>query len=168
MEQRDRRLRRQARAVEAAVEAVLGVWRLSAESLRPRLAQGHLHVLRHMGERGRTAEELAERAGTSVEAVLRAGSRLLAAGLVTRQERGSEKLWLVSQDGNDYLARLGADRRLRLADALLRLPPHSRRSLEDSLQELRAVLALDLPSDELNWETPVQRHGTPHPIRRST
>ncbi|GAA4021415.1 hypothetical protein GCM10022247_51990 [Allokutzneria multivorans] len=167
MEHGDRGLRRQVRALEAAVEAVLGVWRLSAESLRPRLAQGHLHVLRHLDERARTAEEVAERAGTSVEAVLRAGNRLLAAGFVTREERGSETVWLVNRDGNDFLARLGSDRRTRLSDALRRLPPHSRRSLENSLQDLRAVLAPDLPGDELPRETPAQRRDTPHPIRRS-
>ncbi|MCP3801959.1 MarR family transcriptional regulator [Allokutzneria sp. A3M-2-11 16] len=121
------------------------LWRSGMRRVRPQLSGQHLDVLAAIAaaEGPVEVEELARRTHLTAQAVLRASSRLYAAGLIVCKPpltEGSHLRCQLTGDGRRYLDRLADEQLHHLAVAVRRLPPAARKALGEFISELAPLL----------------------------
>lgn len=128
---------RAAAGVEAAAEALVGIWAHVAESLDVRISPTQLRVLTAVGRYGElNLSQLAEALGALPSSASRLCDRLEAAGMLTRDtgrtSRRAVSLRLTA-DGEALLEQARRSRREQIARVLDAMPPAGRAQLAEGL-----------------------------------
>jgi DNA-binding MarR family transcriptional regulator len=128
---------RAAAEVEAAAEALVGIWAHVAENLDVRISPTQLRALTAVGRYGElNLSQLAEALGALPSSASRLCDRLEAAGLLTR-DTGRESRRAVSLrltgDGEALLEQARRNRREQIAQVLEAMPPSARAQLAEGL-----------------------------------
>jgi DNA-binding MarR family transcriptional regulator len=128
---------RAAAEVEAAADALVGIWAHVAENLDVRISPTQLRALNALGRYGElNLGQLAEALGALPSSASRLCDRLEAAGLLTRDTARASRRAVslrLTADGEALLEQARSTRREQIARVLEAMPPSARAQLAEGL-----------------------------------